>query len=46
MDMDKANIFTEDNDFNICKSWLCGATDGATFSIGDWWWKKIDECPD
>lgn len=43
--MDKANLFTEDNDFNICKSWLCGSTDGATWSLSAWFYKKITECP-
>ena len=43
--MDKANLFTEDNDFNICKSWLCGSTDGATWSLSEWYNKKVAECP-
>lgn len=43
--MDKANLFTEDNDFNICKSWLCGSTDGATWSLSEWFNKKVAECP-
>lgn len=30
-----ANIFTEDTDLNIIKSWLCGSTDGQTYSIND-----------
>ena len=43
--MDKANLFTEDNDFNICKSWICGSTDGATWSLSEWFSKKVAECP-
>ena len=43
--MDKPNIFTEDNDFNICKSWLCDSTDGQTYSISDWFGKKLVPCP-
>ena len=43
--MDTANIFTEDTDFNICKSWLCGSTDGQTYSISDHFGKKL-HCPD
>ena len=41
--MDKPNIFTEDNDFNICLSWLCDSTDGQTYSIGDWFVKKLKQ---
>lgn len=33
--MDTSNIFTEDTDLNIVKSWLCNATDGQTYSICD-----------
>lgn len=33
--MDTPNIFTEDTDLNIVKSWLCNATDGQTYSICD-----------
>ena len=44
--MDKPNIFREDTDFNICKSWLCGSTDGQTYSISDWFGKKIIPCPE
>lgn len=33
--MDIANIFTEDSDLNIIKSWLCNSTDGQTYSISD-----------
>ena len=44
--MDTPNIFTGDNDFNICKSWLCGSTDGQTYSISDWWDKKLLPCPE
>ena len=33
--MDTPNIFTEDTDLNIIKSWLCNATDGRTYSICD-----------
>lgn len=29
--MDTINIFTEDTDLNIVKSWLCNATDGQTY---------------
>ncbi len=43
--MDIANLFTGDNDFNICKSWLCGSTDGATWSLSEWFNKKVAECP-
>ena len=39
--MDKPNIFTEDNDYNICLSWLCDSTDGQTYSISDWFGKKL-----
>lgn len=41
--MDKPNIFTEDNDFNICLSWLCDSTDGQTYSISDWFGKKLKQ---
>ena len=43
--MDKANLFTEDNDFNICKSWLCDSTGGQTYSLSDWFGKKLVPCP-
>lgn len=33
--MDIRNIFTEDSDLNIVKSWLCGSTDGQTYSLGE-----------
>jgi hypothetical protein len=33
--MDTPNIFTEDTDLNIVKSWICGSTDGQTYSISD-----------
>lgn len=33
--MDTPNIFTEDTDLNIIKSWLCDSTDGQTYSIND-----------
>lgn len=33
--MDIRNIFTEDTDLNIVKSWLCGSTDGQTYSLGE-----------
>jgi len=39
--MDIENIFTGDTDFNICKSWLCGSTDGQTYSISDHFGKKL-----
>lgn len=42
--MDKPNIFTEDNDYNICLSWLCDSTDGQTYSISDWFGRKL-VCP-
>lgn len=44
--MDTANIFTDETDFNICKSWLCGSTDGATYSLSDCFGWKIIERPD
>ena len=44
--MDKPNIFRENTDFNICKSWLCDSTDGQTYSISDWFGKKIIPCPE
>lgn len=39
--MDKPNLFMEDNDYNICLSWLCDSTDGQTYSISDWFGKKL-----
>lgn len=33
--MDIRNIFMEDTDLNIVKSWLCGSTDGQTYSLGE-----------
>lgn len=39
--MDTPNIFKEDTDFNICKSWLCGSTDGQTYSISDHFGAKM-----
>ena len=39
--MDTPNIFTDDTDFNICKSWLCGSTDGQTYSINDHFGEKM-----
>lgn len=33
--MDTPNIFTEDTDLNVVKSWLCGSTDGQTYSVND-----------
>ena len=33
--MDCANIFTEDTDINIIKSWLIGCSDGQTYPIID-----------
>ena len=33
--MDCANIFTEDTDINIIKSWLIGCSDGQTYPIND-----------
>lgn len=29
--MDCSNIFTEDTDINIIKSWLIGCSDGQTY---------------
>ncbi len=37
----KANIFKEDTDINIVKSWLVGSTDGAPYSIKDRYLKLI-----
>ena len=31
--MDTPNIYMEDTDLNIIKSWLCGSTDGQTYSL-------------
>lgn len=42
--MEVRNLFTEDTDFNIVKSWLCDSTDGQTFSISEHFDKKI-RCP-
>ena len=33
--MDTPNIYSEDTDLNIVKSWLCGSTDGQTYSVND-----------
>lgn len=33
--METPNIFTDDTDLNIIKSWLCNSTDGQTYSIND-----------
>lgn len=33
--MDIKNIFTEDTDLNIIKSWLVGCSDGQTYPIND-----------
>jgi hypothetical protein len=41
--MDTINIFTEDTDLNIVKSWLCNATDGQTYPF-DRFAKRIT-CP-
>lgn len=43
--MDRPNLFMEDNDFNICKSWLCDSTDGQTYSLSDWFGGKLHDCP-
>lgn len=43
--MDIANLFREDNDFNICKSWLCNSTGGQTYSLSDWFGRKLHPCP-
>lgn len=37
------NIFTEDTDINIIKSWLVGSTDGQTYSINDRFLPRIKE---
>ena len=29
------NVFSEDSDINVIKSWLIGSTDGQTYSISD-----------
>lgn len=42
--MDTPNLFMEDTDFNICKSWLCNSTDGGTYSINDHFEGKM-KCP-
>lgn len=39
--MDIVNLFSKDTDFNICKSWLCGSTDGQTYAINEYFGKKI-----
>ena len=39
--MDRPNLFMEDTDFNICLSWLCGSTDGATWSLRRHFEKKM-----
>lgn len=44
--MDIVNMFREDNDFNIVKSWLCGSTDGQTYSICEWYEKKLLDRPE
>lgn len=36
------NIFTEDTDINIIKSWLVGSTDGQTYSINERFLKRIN----
>lgn len=41
--MDKPNIFKEDTDLNICKSWLVGSTDGQTYSITERFIPRIKE---
>ena len=33
--MDKINIFTENTDINIIKSWLIGCSDGQIYPIND-----------
>lgn len=40
--MDTANIFTEDTDINIIKSWLVGCSDGQTYPINDRFLKRIN----
>lgn len=37
------NIFTEDTDINIIKSWLVCSTDGQTYSINDRFLPRIKE---
>lgn len=39
--MDCANIFTEDTDLNIVKSWLVGCSDGQTYPINDRFLSRI-----
>ena len=36
-----ANLWKENNDMNIVKSWLIGLTDGATYPINNWFLSKI-----
>ena len=36
------NIFTDDTDINIVKSWLCGASSGATWPILDRFLPRIE----
>jgi hypothetical protein len=43
--MGNANLFMEDTDFNICKSWLCNSTDGETYILSDWFGRKLHPCP-
>lgn len=40
--MDCVNIFTEDTDLNIIKSWLVGSTDGQTDSINERFLPRIN----
>lgn len=40
--MGTANIFTEDTDINIIKSWLVGCSDGQTYPINDRFLPRIN----
>ena len=40
--MERANIFTEDTDLNIIKSWLVGCSDGQTYPINDRFLPRIN----
>lgn len=41
--MDCSNIFTEDTDINIIKSWLIGCSDGQTYPINDRFLPRIND---
>ena len=36
------NVFAEDSDINVIKSWLIGSTDGQTYSISDRFLPRIN----